>query len=212
MKEWDFDEIYKALDLMRKDFRGTRKVWNKKGRFKGDKKSRKYILFLKAKNEASDLDEVIEKCIALVEDHFYFIIQPAYEFVQECVKNNEKCKDDCSTWRCIVEEREYMVMLIHMSYELLNKFCIETFGGHYWNDPSDYGPDVDFAAMPELPSVLKATDSKSMIARMSWLVDNFYKDGNARLYLKTRLKAAKDAKDAEEQTAEYACVSAVSAK
>lgn len=209
MEKWDFDEIYKALDLMRKDLRGTRKVWNKKGRFKGNKKSRKYILFLKAKNEASDLDEVIEKCIALVEDHFYFIIQPAYEFVQECVKNNEKCKDDCSTWRCIVEEREYMTMLIHMSYELLNKFCIETFGGHYWNDPSDYGPDVDFAAMPELPSVLKATDSKSMIARLSWLVDNFYKDGNARLYLKTRLKAAKDA---EEQTAEYACVNAVSAK
>jgi len=209
MEKWDFDEIYKALDLMRKDLRGTRKVWNKKGRFKGNKKSRKYILFLKAKNEASDLDEVIEKCIALVEDHFYFIIQPAYEFVQECVKNNEKCKDNCSTWRCIVEEREYMVMLIHMSYELINTYCIETFGGHYWNDPSDYGPDVDFAAMPELPSVLKATDSKSMIARLSWLVDNFYKDGNARLYLKTRLKAAKDA---EEQTAEYACVSAVSAK
>lgn len=209
MEKWDFDEIYKALDLMRKDMRGTRKVWNKKGRFKGNKKSRKYILFLKAKNEASDLDEVIEKCIALVEDHFYFIIQPAYEFVQECVKNNEKCKDDCSTWRCIVEEREYMVMLIHMSYELINTYCIETFRGHYWNDPSDYGPDVDFAAMPELPSVLKATDCKSMIARLSWLVDNFYKDGNARLYLKTRLKAAKDA---EEQTAEYACVNAVSAK
>jgi len=74
------------------------------------------------------------------------------------------------------------------------------------DDISDFGPDVDFAAMPELPPVLKATDCKSMIARLNWLVDNFYKDENARLYLKTRVKLL------EKQIAQFSCVSAGSAK
>jgi len=206
MEEWDFNEIYKSLDLMRKDLRHTKKLWNKRGNFKGDKKSRDYVLFLKEKNEATAMNDAIEKCIALIEGHFFFIIQPAYEFVQECVKNNEKCKDDCSTWRCIVEERLYMAMLFKISYELINTYCKENFADECLDDISDFGPDVDFAAMPELPPVLKATDCKSMIARLNWLVDNFYKDENARLYLKTRVKLL------EKQIAQFSCVSAGSAK
>ena len=206
MEEWDFNEIYKSLDLMRKDLRHTKKLWNKRGNFNGDKKSRDYVLFLKEKNEATAMNDAIEKCIALIEGHFFFIIQPAYEFVQECVKNNEKCKDDCSTWRCIVEERLYMAMLFKISYELINTYCKENFADECLDDISDFGPDVDFAAMPELPPVLKATDCKSMIARLNWLVGNFYKDENARLYLKTRVKLL------EKQIAQFSCVSAGSAK
>lgn len=69
---------------------------------------------------------------------------------------------------------------------MFGAFCKENVPEAYSAENYDIGPDVDFAAMPELHSVLKATDCKSMVARMNWLVDNYWENADARLYLKKR--------------------------
>ena len=53
-------------------------------------------------------------------------------------------------------------------------------------------PEINFDEMPELPEVLKASDFESKCDRVEWLIEHFYDDMNAKLYLTKRLAVQKE--------------------
>ena len=199
MEEWNFEEKYEIIEDLLDEINGKRE-------------------FLKNKPEEEILKpvfhmyDVMEKNALFIRDECRNFLEPATKeilLLADKLANNggkltkKEIKEGRNLFLMIGFEQDCLDAMFMMNSELMEAFYKEFFPEeerepeiselikeHY------IGPDVDFDKVPGLlPSVLNVSDFEGKVNRLEWLVDHFYDDVNAKIYLKIRQEVRKKYKE-----------------
>ena len=190
MEEWNFEERYKVIENLLSEIDQKRE-------------------FLKSNFEEDELIkpifrmyDVMEKNALFIRDECRNFLEPATEemnLLADKLESNggklakDEIKEGRNTFLRIGFEQDCLNALFEMNYELMEAFYKEYFPEEEREPEVSemikkyyIGPDVDFDKMPCLPSVLQVSDFEGKVNRLEWLVDHFFDDVSARIYLQVR--------------------------
>lgn len=140
--------------------------------------------------------DVIVKILRFTKAEFLSVLEPACLKANPIAITKEEISKVRNAKRKVKNEVLFIKALLCMVSEITDAFYLK----YLDVDCPEYEeltrnckmPEVNFDEMPELPGVLKASDFESKCDRVEWLIDHFYDDTDAKLYLKKRLAALKE--------------------
>lgn len=190
MEEWNFQEKYEIIEELLDEIKEKREFVKRE------------FPDHECLNIVFRMYDVMEKNALFIRDECRDFLEPATEeliLLADKLENNDgklsnkEIKNGRNAFFMIGYEQDCLNAMFMMNNELMEAFFKELVPEEERDPEISYkiyerfiGPDVDFAKMPGLPSVLKVSDLDSKINRLEWLVEHFHDDKNARIYLKAR--------------------------
>jgi hypothetical protein len=140
--------------------------------------------------------DVVEKILLFTKAEFRNVLEPACMEANAKAKTKEEKSKVINAKHEIKKEVLYIKALLCMVSEITDAFYLKyldvdcpLFEELTRNCKM---PEIIFDETPELSEVLKASDFESKCDRVEWLIEHFYDDVNAKLYLEKRLGAKKE--------------------